>query len=137
MNCFNTGANKTDKNSLYLARDSKEFEVTGLGEYATKTTTLNSEQLERFKSNGTDYLNTKFADYSGYGDAKFVGAYVADLKDKSSSSSFLNDLRLVYSYSYSYWGDDVETKYAYVCYKNNIVDSNGTITFTHHTYYDN
>lgn len=136
MYCYTSGANITDEYSLYLARDSKEFEVTGLGEYATKTTTLNSEQLERFKSNGTDYLNTKFADYIGYGDAKFVGAYVADLKDKSSSSSFHNDLRLVYSYSYSYWGDDVETKYAYVCYKNIIVDSDGTIPFTPDTYYD-
>lgn len=136
MYCYTSGANITDEYSLYLARDSKEFEVTGLGEYATKTTTLNSEQLERFKSNGTDYLNTQFADYSGYGDAKFVGAYVADLKDKSSSSSFHNDLRLVYSYSYSYWGDEVETKYAYVCYKNIIVDSDGTIPFTPDTYYD-
>ncbi len=136
MYCYTTGADITEEYSLYIARSSKEFEVAGLGEYATKTTSFNSEQLERFKSSASDYLTAKFANYSGYGDIKFVGAYIADLKDKSSSSSFHNNLRLVYSYSYSYWGDEAETKYAYVCYKNVIVDSDGTVPFTPDTYYD-
>ena len=136
MYCYTTGADITEKYSLYIARSSTEFEVSGLGEYASKATSFNSEQLERFKSNASDYLNAKFADYSGYGDAKFVGAYIADLKDKSSNSSFHNDLRLVYSYSYSYWDDESETKYAYVCYEDIIVDSDGTVPFTPDIYFD-
>lgn len=126
----------TNDYSLYIANYSKEYAVSGLGEYITKSTTISGDDLERFKTSATNAITDHYATYDNYSNFKFNSAYIADLKEKSNHDSYHNSLCLIYSYTYTSWNDETETRYLYVMFKNVIMSPEGTISFTPEDYYD-
>ncbi|MFR6065568.1 MAG: zinc ribbon domain-containing protein [Eubacterium sp.] len=132
----NSSSDLTTDYSLYIASYSKEYTVSGLGEYITKSTTISNEDLEKFKTSATNVINTYYATYDSYSGFKFNSAYIADLKEKSDYDSYHNSLCLIYSYTYTSWNDETETRYLYVMFENVIMSPEGTISFTPEDYYD-
>ena len=78
-----------------------------------------------------------YGDYGYYSNFKFNSAYIADLKDKTESHSFHNNLCLIYSYSHEdSWSEEIETEYLYVIYENLIISDSGEIEFLPEDYYE-
>lgn len=127
----------TETYNIFIANYQKNYNISTLGEYITKSTSISAEDLKNFQSYASKEISAKYGDDSYYSNFKFNCAYVADLKDKSSSSSYYNSLCLIYSYNYSYSDDKVETEYLYVNFTNLIVTKDGSIAFTPEGYFDN
>lgn len=123
----------TDDYGLYIGRESKDFDIHDLGEYASMTTKFSKDQIKNFRKAAVKTLKS-YMNEDDFKTLEFTQAYLADLKDKSSSSDHYNSLCLVFSYSYS-WFDDVEIAYAVVRFDNIIVDPDGSIPFTPAEYY--
>lgn len=122
----------TDDYNLYIAKDTREFTIDNLGEYATMSTKFTKDQLSDFKKYAVkelkSYLNDDEADT-----LKYAKTYLVDLKDKDSSGR-RNSLCVIYSYKYT-WFDEVKTEYAVVGFDNIIIRADGSIIFSPEDYY--
>lgn len=136
MYCYSSSDDLIESYSIYIANYQKDVTVSGLGEYITKSSTISSEDLEKFKSSASTIINNYYGTYDSYSGYKFNSAYIADLKDKSDNDYFHNDLCLIYSYTYTSWNNETETRYMYVMFENVIMSPDGTIAFTPEDYYD-
>ena len=136
MYCSTSGDDLTEQYSIYVARNYKEYTIDDLGEYITKSTTISQKDLEKFKSYSETVIDERFGDADNYSKFSFNSAYVVDLKDKTSGSSFRNDLCMIYSYKYKSWNNKKETRYLYVIYSDLIVSSDGSIAFAPEDYYN-
>lgn len=126
----------TEPYNLYIASYQKNYSIDNLGEYVTKSSSISNDDIGKFKSNASNVINENYGDYDSYADFKFESIYIADLKEKSPTSSYHNSLCLIYSYSYVYWDGEKERRYLYVNYEDLILSPDGTIAFTPDIYYD-
>lgn len=123
--------------NVLLESNKKEFVFSNLGKFATKSTVINSEDLELLKTEAAKRINDRYGSGSSMSNFKYDSAYIADLKDLSNSSSFHNALYLVYSYTYTSWGGATETRYLYCRFRDLIIDDSGRMKFSPEEYYDN
>lgn len=126
----------TEPYNLYIANYQKNYSVGNLGEYVTKSSSISNDDISKFKSDASNIINENYGDNDSYADFKFESAYIADLKEKSATSSYHNSFCLIYSYSYVYWDGEKETRYLYVNYEDLILSPDGAIAFTPDIYYD-
>lgn len=123
--------------NVLLESNKKEFVFSNLGKFATKSTVINSEDLELLKAEAAKRINDRYGSGGSMSNFKYDSAYIADLKDLSNSSSFHNALYLVYSYTYTSWGGATETRYLYCRFRDLIIDDSGRMKFLPEEYYDN
>ncbi|MGN1123302.1 MAG: hypothetical protein ACI4RR_03090, partial [Eubacterium sp.] len=137
MYCSCSNFDLADEYNIYIGTYQKDYTFSNLGEYITKSTTISQDELSRFIDYSNGVISENYGDYDYYSNFKLNSAYIADLKDKTESSYFHNNLCLIYSYTYEdSWSDKKETEYLYVMYENLIISDSGEIEFTPEDYYD-
>lgn len=125
-----------DSYNIYIANYQKDFTVSGLGEYMTKSSKLSDSDLEKFKKDALNKINDYFNGYDDYSGFKFNSAYLTDLKDKSDEDYYHNSLCMIYSYTITYWDNETETRYLSVQYNNIVINKDGSTAFTPDDYYE-
>lgn len=135
MYCSCSNDDLTEDYNIYIGTYQKDYTFKDLGEYATKSSVISQEDLNKFISYANEKIN-KGSNGSSYTDFKFNSAYMADLRDQSKNSLYHNSLCLIYSYSYELWNGDKKTKYLYVRFNNLIVSDTGTIEFDPENYFN-
>lgn len=121
---------------LYIVKDSSKYTVEGLGEYVSKSTSISEEDISNFRIYAGNFVSDRYSGNSNYSDITLVSSYIVDLKEKSPSSTFHNELCFVYSYKFSNWYVEEETKYMFVTFKNLIMKDDGAIDFAPEDYFN-
>lgn len=122
--------------NLYIAKTNYTYTINNLGDYINKDFAITDDDLKKFKKDANDRVNDYFAGNDSYSNISFSCAYLSDLKDKTDeSSSIKNILYIVYSYNYTNWYDEVETKYYCVEYAD-IIAFDGKVKFSVADYYN-
>lgn len=120
---------------LYIASFEKKYTVSNLGEYISKDFALSSEDLEMFKADTLNRMNSSYGDNFQYTNFQFSDAYLCDPKDTTSDNSTKNKLYIVFKYNYqSWWANETETNYYCVEYVN-LIGSNNKIQYSAEDYY--
>lgn len=137
MYCSCSNYDLADEYNIYIGIYQKDYTFSDLGEYITKSTKISQDELNKFTSHASSIIGDNYGDYGYYSNFKFDSAYIADLKDKTESHSFHNNLCLIYSYSHEdSWSEEIETEYLYVIYENLIISDSGEIEFLPEDYYE-
>ncbi|MBQ4333428.1 MAG: hypothetical protein IJC33_06600 [Clostridia bacterium] len=120
-----TLAEKYNKVPIELSR---EYEVSGLGAYATKADQIPKTLLEKLiEQHVKDKSDTEPDFMFSYSPAEFSGAYFMYIKD-GVSSSFKNELHIFVRRTTYKDGEHFRTSYSPLVFRNIIVDADGTVT---------
>lgn len=115
----------------------KEYTVTGLGEYASSLSQIDSEMLEKMKSRGEDALRAEAAqkldDSATLDQVTYIGSYFLTAKDSDHRDQENNMLYLVYQVqsSGSFPEDNIRESFSYyytVRFDNLVAEPDGSIS---------
>ena len=121
------------KHKIYIANFSKEYKLSGLGDYLTKGFKMSNDDFETFSDFAQKGMKEYFKNYSDISDISFENAYLCVRTDDSSYDR--NYLYCIFSYDEKNYEDKIETRYAYIRFKD-LTEFDGKITLGPDKYYD-
>ncbi|MBR2590672.1 MAG: zinc ribbon domain-containing protein [Clostridia bacterium] len=119
------------KHKIYIANFSKEYKLTGLGDYLKKDFKMSKEDFKKFSGFANAGLKEYFKNYPDISDISFENAYLL-VKDSSASGNYL-----IYIFSYKDKTDEgkSETRYGYIEFRD-LTAFEGKITLSPDKYYE-
>ena len=136
MYCSNVVSSFEEAYHVFIARYSKDYTISGLGEYLTRSDRLSDKEIASFVNYAKNVIQEEYTNDS-YSNFQYQAVYFADTKDKTTLPSYdVNKICVVYSYNYtSWWYNGTYRGYMFVEFDDVIV-TDGKLFKTASSYYD-
>lgn len=119
------------KHKIYIANFSKEYKLSGLGDYLKKDFKMSKEDFKKFSRFADAGLKEYFKNYPEISDISFENAYLL-VKNSSASGNYLY---YIFSYKDKTDEDKTKTGYGYIEFRD-LTEFEGEITLAPDQYYE-
>ena len=136
MYCSNGVSSFEETYHVHIARYTKDYTVSGLGEYLTRSDRLSDKEIASFVNYAKTVIQEEYTN-DRYSNFRFYRVYFADTKDKTTLPSYdVNKLCVVYSYDVTdWWYGETDRKYMFAEF-DDIILTDGKLFKTASSYYD-